>query len=503
MSGSSPDITFMPLNGSMSPALTATHPRAMHLGTPESGRRIRLLVVLKPSTPFSLPCQPLSRDDYCARHATSAAAIERVKTHASRVGLGVERESAEAHMLVLTGTVGSACALFKPDQLHLFQIEKRECLVREGHLHAPHDIADDLVAIMGFDQRTVAKPHFLVRPHASTSATSYTPVQVAQRYGFPAGTGTGQTIGLIELGGGYTDTQMAAYFSSIGVDRTGTLTAVPVSGGSNAPDNDPSGADGEVQLDIQVAGSVAPEANLAVYFAPNQNSGFYEAITAAVHDTTNAPDIVSISWGGPESSWSSQDMNAMDQAFQSAATLGITVFAASGDNGADDGTSAAVVDFPASSPHVVGCGGTSLPKSGTEVAWNDGAQGGSTGGGYSSHFSKPSWQTPNTKTGRGVPDVAGNADPETGYVVMVDGTQTVIGGTSAVAPLWAGLLALCNAASGKKPGLITTALYPAAADFNDITSGNNDGYSAARGWDPVTGLGSPKGAAIAATLAGS
>ena len=209
-------------------------------------------------------------------------------------------------------------------------------------------------------------------------------------------------------------------------------------------------------------------------------------------------------------------MTAFDSAFQAAATMGVTVCVASGDNGSSDGVNDGSdhVDFPASSPHALACGGTSLQASGTtitaETVWNDGAQGGAGGGGVSSVFPLPTWQDglgvtltsggATALTMRGVPDVGGDADPETGYDVRIDGTNTVIGGTSAVAPLWAGLIARINAAKGGPIGFINPLLYPPPSTLNDITSGNNGSYAASSGWDACTGLGSPDGAKVAALL---
>jgi kumamolisin len=249
-----------------------------------------------------------------------------------------------------------------------------------------------------------------------------------------------------------------------------------------------------------------------VYFAPNTDAGFLDAITTAIHDTTNKPSVISISWGGAESTWTSQAMTAMDDAFQAAASLGITVCIASGDNGSSDGVTdgADHVDFPASSSFALACGGTSLKATTTaisgEVVWNDGASGGASGGGVSTFFATPTWQatlsavtTEGTRTPlgmRGVPDVAGNADPETGYEVRVDGTDSVIGGTSAVAPLWAALFTRLNQLSGTPTGLANPKLYQAPTALRDITSGNNGDFAAAAGWDACTGLGSPNGAAL-------
>ena len=348
----------------------------------------------------------------------------------------------------------------------------------------PEMLSGHVLAVLGLDNRPQAKPHFrTATPHATN--ISYTPVQVAELYGFPANADAeGQTIGLIELGGGFREADITAYFKSLG-QTAPNVTAVPVDKGKNAPTT-ASGADGEVMLDIEVAGAVAPGAAIAVYFAPNTDQGFIDAVTTAVHDTTNKPSVISISWGGPESSWTGQATTALDEACQAA-----------------------------SSPHVLACGGTKLTgttaspaKIESEVVWNELSAGeGATGGGVSTVFALPTWQKNSNVPvgGRGTPDVSGDADPSTGYTLRVDGETTVIGGTSAVAPLWAGLIALANAANGQTAGFLNPTLYAAAASgkspFRDITSGNNGAFSAAPGWDPCTGLGSPKGAEIIAALA--
>jgi kumamolisin len=296
---------------------------------------------------------------------------------------------------------------------------------------------------------------------------------------------------------------LTAYFKTLGIPAP-SISAVSVDNGKNAPST-ASSADGEVMLDIEVAASVAPGAKIAVYFAPNTDQGFIDAITTAVHDTTNRPSVISISWGGPESSWTAQSMAALDAACQSAAALGVTITVAAGDDGSTDGGTGNNVDFPASSPHVLACGGTKLVASGatisSEVVWNElASQEGATGGGVSNVFPLPSWQananvpaSSASAGGRGVPDVAGDADPSTGYTIRVDGETEVIGGTSAVAPLWAGLIAVANQQLGSPVGFVQPALYAAkaAAAFNDITQGNNGAFSAGPGWDACTGLGSP------------
>jgi kumamolisin len=267
-------------------------------------------------------------------------------------------------------------------------------------------------------------------------------------------------------------------------------------------------------LDIEIAAAIAPQAKVVVYFAPNTDAGFLNAITTAIHDNQNKPSVISISWGGPESSWTQQSMTVFDQAFQAAAALGVTVCAASGDSGSSDGVSDGHdhVDFPASSPFVLACGGTTVrANNGTissETVWHNGEEG--TGGGVSAFFRQPAWQSGLTtinKNGakqplemRGVPDVAGDADPQTGYDIRVDGVDTVFGGTSAVAPLWAGLIARINSLSHRHAGYINPRIYKNARALNDVLLGDNGDFAAGPGWDACTGMGSPNGTALLATL---
>ena len=461
---------------------------------------IRLTVVLKPAQAFDPQAhaagQGLSREAFATRHASKLDAVDSLMAYAAGFGLTAEVER-DQNTVVLSGTYEQACRAFPPDEIGVFTRGSERFVARSGHLAIPESLAGEIVAILGFDQRPVAQPRF--RP-ALSGAVSYDPVAVARRYNFPTDVdGTGQTIALIELGGGYSDSDVAAYFAAKGITRTGTLVAVPVGGGANSPDGNPNGADGEVQLDIDVAGSVAPGANIAVYFGPNQADGFYQTVKAAVYDKQRSPAVISISWGSPETTWSAQEMDAMDQLFQAAATLNVAVTAASGDNGSTDNSpdGQPTTDFPSSSPSALGCGGTTLPRQGAETAWNN-PGGGATGGGYSKHFSRPAYQAGmNTNSGRGVPDIAGDADPQTGYNVRVDGQAAVVGGTSAVAPLWAALIALLNQKAGRQLGFINPVLYQNPAALTDITSGSNGAYAAGPGWDPVTGLGTPLGDALA------
>jgi kumamolisin len=460
----------------------------------------------------------VSRAEYMRHHAADPEAIKRVKQFARVFNLKVEADPTRVarRTIQLTGTVAEIQQAFGVS-LQQAKIGDAEYRVRQGAIHLPASLLDSVEAVLGLDNRPQAQPHFRVRgrqPETAAAPSSYTPPQVAAAYQFPASaSGAGQTIGIIELGGGYKTADLKNYFTGLGLAAP-SVTAVLVDGGANSPTNANS-ADGEVMLDIEVAASVAPGAKIAVYFTPNTDQGFIDAITTAVHDTTNKPSVLSISWGGPESSWTQQSMTALDAACQSAAALGITITVAAGDNGSSDGATGNNVDFPASSPHVLACGGTKLVASGatitSETVWNETANNeGATGGGVSNVFPLPSWQAnsnvpaPSTATGgRGVPDVAGDADPSTGYSIRVDSQNEVIGGTSAVAPLWAGLIAVANQQLGKQVGFIQPAIYAAkaASAFRDITVGNNGAFSAGPGWDACTGLGSPIASALIPLLA--
>jgi kumamolisin len=463
--------------------------------------RVAAIVSRRAAGPF------LSRDEFAKRHGAEAADLAAVRAFAAARGVAVEQEDAARRTVVLSGTVAQFSAAFGV-QLHRMTHAGRSYRGRTGAIQLPADLSGIVEAVFGLDDRPQASPHFRLRRPAST-AVSYTPPQVASAYGFPAGTGQGQCVALIELGGGFVAADLDTYFKGLGL-TTPSVVAVPVDGGANSPTGDANGPDGEVMLDIEMVGAIAPQANIAVYFAPNTDAGFLDAITTAIHDTTHKPTVISISWGGPESSWTAQAMTSMDEAFQAAATMGITICVASGDSGSSDGVSSGDhVDFPSSSPFALGCGGTSLQARGSsissEVVWNDGADNGASGGGVSSFFALPTWQSglsavdqgqSTTLSMRGVPDVSGNADPETGYDVRIDGTNTVIGGTSAVAPLWAALIARVNQVSGKPAGYVNPQLYQNPKALRDITSGNNGDYDAAVGWDACTGLGSPNGGAL-------
>ncbi len=496
---------------------------AQKLGPSDGNQRIGVSVYLKPKGEGGLV---EGEADHEALRAHLAAHRERAHRHdldaiaswATEHGLLVAEEVPARRFVRLEGKV-SQFEKALGTELHEIEHGGTRFRGRMGPLTAPRAIAAAVESVLGLDNRPVASAKFQIldhkkhKKHAGGGSSAHLPNTLATYYDFPTGvTGSGQTIALIELGGGYETADITAAFKAMGL-KAPAVSSVGVDGGTNTPGGD---ADGEVALDIQVAGGLAPGAKIVVYFAPNTDQGFADAISQAANDATNKPSIISISWGGPESSWTSQSVATMNTAIQDAGTLGVSVFVASGDNLATDGVTdgAAHVDFPASSPYAIGCGGTQLNTSGTtvssEVVWNDGTSG--TGGGFSALAAVPAFQkgvVPSGSKGRGVPDVAGDAAPATGYTIVVDGQTETVGGTSAVAPLWAGLTALVNQSLGKKVGFFLPTVYKNTTGFVDVTSGTNMptgsevGFSAGTGWDACTGLGRPDGKKILAVLQGT
>jgi kumamolisin len=540
--------------------------------------------------------------DQLAGYGADPADVDLVRTELEQRGLTVTDVQAVTRRVKVAGTLGDLSSAFgttlrqvsSPNPSGRGRVTHR---YREGPLYVPALLADVVTAVLGLDTRPQAQPHFRVRSDAAAAAqsTSYNPNQVAAIYDFPANTtGTGQTIAVIELGGGFSTSDLDAYFGGLGI-AVPSITAASVDGASNNP-GDTSGADGEVNLDIDVIGAIAPGAAQVVYFAPNNgDQGFVDAISTAAQ-ASPAPIAISISWGQSEDSWTAQGLASMNSAMSDAAALGISVCVAAGDNGSSDGVSDGQVhvDFPASSPYALACGGTTLVANPTtnaissEVVWNELASNeGATGGGVSDQFALPSWQAsagvparaasqPGSTAasaagaagaavgsaamgsaaggdaedeqhrrhhlfgerrkhhhptgdggtggggtggggsggssgvgGRGVPDVSGNADPVTGYNIYYGGQAQVVGGTSAVAPLWSALIARLAQATGQRFGLIQTPLYAGVsagtdvAGFRDITSGNNGAYSAGPGWDACSGLGTPNGTELLSRLQSS
>jgi kumamolisin len=469
----------------------------------------------------------LSREKFASTYGASPADINKIKSFAKKSKLTVVSSDPARRAVTLSG---SAKALSDAFQVKLMEYEHEHGNYRGriGRIHLPKELSPIVTGVFGLDNRRMARPHIVTGNHSvgmnAKGLSSFTPLQVAELYDFPNGNGdpldgTGQCIGIIEFGGGYNPEDLSAYFKLLNMAGP-SVSSVSVDGVGNDPGSD-SDADGEVALDIEVAGAVAPGAKIVVYFAPFTERGWVDALTTAIHDDVNKPSVISVSWGFAEGEpiqgfeWTRQAVKAVNEALQAAAAMGVTVCVASGDDGSNEqiGDGHAHVDFPAASPFVLGCGGTRLMANGSaiksEVVWNDGPGSGG-GGGISDMNPLPTWQkgivppsvNPEHNIGRGVPDVSGDADPQTGYQIYYGGQSTVVGGTSAVAPLWAGLIARINQKLGTPVGYFNPLLYTKLGSsnaFHDIVQGNNDttgnigGYSAGKGWDPCSGWGSPDG----------
>jgi kumamolisin len=510
---------------------------AHSIGPVPADERFQITVVLRRRAALPLHAvqaalaqrQYLTREQFAQAHGASEEDLDAVADFARKAGMAVVERRPAARSIVLSATSAQVSSAFQTGierVEHAAGISRR----RTAPVLLPPELAGIVEGVFGIEDTPVARPYYrfttppMQAAEARAAAAAFTPPDVATLYDFPQGLdGSGQCIAIIELGGGYRSADLNAYFRSLNLP-TPKVSAVSVDGGRNSPSL-PWSADAEVMLDIEIAGAVAPGASIAVYFAPNSEQGFVDAIAAAVHDSVNKPSVISISWGAPESEWTAQGLQAMDQAFQDAAALGVTVCCASGDAGSSDqnpenGTpdGLAHADFPASSPFVLACGGTRLVADGgaiaTETVWNDDVQTSATGGGVSDVFDLPAWQdsahvprsvNPGGRIGRGLPDVAGNASPATGYRVRVDFLNFVVGGTSAVSPLWAGLIARFNQRLVTPVGWLNPLLYGPVANtgaFHDITAGNNGAYEAAAGWDACTGWGTPVGSKLLAALGG-
>jgi kumamolisin len=519
--------------------------------------RFRVTVMVRPRQPLPAPevltqralsgHPGLSRAEFAAQYGAAPDDLAKVEAWARSQGLNVAETSAARRMVMLEGTVAQFSAAFQVKLDH-YQHPRGRYRGRTGPIHIPAELQPIIEGVFGLDNRPFARPHFRIATPAAAGgpAVTFDPPRVAQLYHFPTGVdGTGQCIGIIELGGGFSDADISAFFGGLGLNAP-QVTAVPVDNAQNTFTGQ--GADGEVALDIQVAGAVAPGARIAVYFTPNDPSGrgFIDAVSAAVNDAVNAPSVISISWGGPDEDPTDNFLMNFEKVLQSAMMMNVTVCTAAGDNGAADETPRDTqgqplwdgqvhTDYPSSSQFALACGGTRLIANGntieSETVWNQGkavfddstgpaGTFGSTGGGVSVAFGVPDYQQnagvpPSLNggnPGRGVPDVAGVADPATGFNIVLNGNGIAVGGTSGVAPLYAGLIALINQKLGRSVGFINPKIYalPAGAHvFRDITGGNNRvtfggvnnlGYDAGPGWDPCTGLGTVDGEELAKHL---
>jgi kumamolisin len=474
--------------------------------------------------------QYLTRQDLAHQAGANPADLDLVEKVAQQHNLVVVHRSAAERSIVLQGKLGDLLNAF-PADVQNYHHASGAYRGRTGVIQIPKELENVVTGVFGFDTRP--KHRSINRLRLSGAAgpgdgNGVPATTFAQRYNFPSQSngvtfdGTGQTIAIVELGGGFRTSDLSAYFNEIG-GTTPTVIAVSVDHANNKPSS-PDSADGEVMLDIEVAGAVAPNAKYAIYFAPNNgDKGFLDAINAAVHDSERNPSVVSISWGSPENSNDQQGNTAYHELFVEAAALGVTICVASGDHGTADEDAThwdnqIHVDHPSVDDMVLSCGGTQIDANNNDVVWNDGTPfdvnvpgggGWASGGGISVTVPVPSYQAnanlpvsiDTGLAGRGVPDIAMSA---TNYFVRVDSSEGASGGTSAVAPLMAALIARLNQAKQKNVGFLNPLLYANVAKgiVHDVTVGTNaitntvKGYTAGPGWDACTGLGTPNGTGI-------
>ncbi|MFZ0513745.1 MAG: S53 family peptidase [Candidatus Nitrosopolaris sp.] len=476
----------------------------------------------------------LNRADFGSEYGASQDDLGNVSDYFRSSGMNILETSAAKRIVKVSGTVKQMNNAFDV-KLGYYRSPRGLYRGREGKLSVPKHLASIIKGVFGTDNRRMARH----RNNGPPGVSALTPLQVAKLYNFPDGSDsvTNQSIGILEFGGGFNLPDIQAFLTELNLPSGTSITAVGMDGVSNNFSSDPNteagGDSEEVMLDIEVAAAIAPGAKIVVYFAPFTEQGWVDAVSTAIHDTANSPSVLSISWGWPELesihqgeanlNWSKAAMNTLSSHFQDAANLGtdaVTVLVASGDNGSADEISdgKAHVDYPASDPWVTACGGTRLSAS-KEDTWNDNSYdpGWATGGGISAVFPLPSWQenkgvppsVNNGKIGRGIPDIAGNASSFSGYYLIINGAQSgPVGGTSAVAPLYAGLVALLNANLGKHVGYLNPILYKLGGTnvFKDINEGISNavngapGYKSGAGWDACTGWGSVDGSNLLKNL---
>jgi kumamolisin len=477
------------------------------------------------------PEKPLTRQQLAEQYGAAPADLDAVVKAFAPFGLKVAEKNAATRTVKLSGTVAAMEQAFQV-KLFNYKHESGDYRGRVGRVSVPSSVKEIVQGVFGLDNRRVVRrrrPHQAAshKPLTSVPSAWYTPSELAAHYNFPSGDGSGQTVGLLEFGGGYFPSDLTEFCKLANIAAPPTVVTLSTDGtATNVKD----GAEGEVMLDIEVVAGVCPKAKIAVYFAQFTEQGWITAVDAAVHDQTNDPGVLSASWGEAEDTdiWTAAAMTQINETLQEAAQIGVTVCIAAGDDGSSDAVADghAHVDFPSASPYVLSVGGTTIPSkeaSGQDIVWREGDglradNGGSTGGGVSTVFPRPAWQSaiqiqplnPSAIVGRCIPDLAANADWNASpYLLCVDGKAQPNGGTSAATPLVAGLLTLINASRGtaQRVGYLTPVLYqtiPSAngtvgsAGCTDVKSGDNNtasigGFSAGPGYDAVSGWGAPNG----------
>jgi kumamolisin len=526
--------------------LVGTHslfqPQRDRIAPVRSDKEITVTVTLRGKDDSNLsPLHSLARVPVKERRHLTVDQTIRAFSHAPKDELAIRRFAREYHLhcsssdseaasMQLRGSVGQFNRAFGVRLFH-YRESKYDSKYHayEEEVTLPAYLEQVVTGVFGLDKHPAGRRPGLSHrmsalgiPPPPVTAKTRKPAEFALLYNFPpTALGRGQSIGLLEFGGGFRHRELNSYFASLGAGAPSILVKeVPPAINQPRGKRGTLNPDTEVYLDIEVAASLAPQALIVVYFGENTEQGWLRTLQAAILDKSHDPSVISISWGQAELEWSPKALVEIDRLFQLAAHRGITICCSSGDNGISElNGHPFTVAFPASSPHVLACGGTRLEvkRSGAreETVWNQWRQFKlASGGGVSNVFPLPPYQEtvklPSSRSnkrdgGRGIPDVSANASSDTGYLIEADNTRMSMGGTSAASPLWAALIARLNEVLETKIGFLTPLLYEmngtAVEAVWDIVNGFNGptrtrGYRARRGWDACTGLGSPDGEKI-------
>ncbi|RKH11245.1 peptidase S53 [Corallococcus praedator] len=523
---------------------------------------VKLTLLLRPAVPLPTvealceepPPRPLTHEEFEAKYGTAKKDLAAVERFAKAFHLRVVSVQRDRGFVQLEGSPTAIRKAFSVD-LKGYQLGKLSFLSHTKPLAMPRPLRGVVEWVFGLDTRPLvthssASPPVPVTQAEDAGLRSYPAAQVARLYRYPPTQGEGQCVGIIELTGGYRQEDLTEYLSWMGVTRE-----APVNVGPNKPTLSVS-SNAEVTMDVELVSSVCPKARVVVYNAGSKDyslGDYHRAFAMAISDRTNRPSVLTSSWSFYEGSLIQPDEEAaFERLFKEAALLGITVCAASGDLGSQvpvkggsptDAITVAAPSYPAASALVLGCGGTTLEADGDRIlheqVWNRlgeamsmGALGftvsaGASSGGVSTMNALPPYQNgmnvpvqvnttwkggvfqlTSRTPGRGVPDVAANADLHTGYQIVFKGQRGVAAGTSAAAPMWAALLTLINEGLGERVGFLNPRLYTlvrqGAPVVHRITRGGNGAYfaSADAVWNACTGLGTPDGEALLAGLRG-
>jgi len=481
----------------------------------------------------------LSYEEFSSRFSSSENHINLIKDFASTVGFIIEEIHTPSATIKLSGTalqINSAFGVILTDYTNT----TTTFISHSGPVNIPSTLHGVVEYVLGLDQSVRIKRNKGTITNASIPQTTGAVAtwQLAAVYNYPGNDANGVTVGIMEWGGGYTQNNLTSTFTQNIPVNGATMPRVPIigvdtvdvftDGGVNDPTE--SGGAPEVMLDIYCVWGSAPLCKMVLYFgygagasSPTAGPNWYNNFNTAIHDTVNNPSVLSTSWGAGENYatdgyWSAGTVSATEAVLAQSVVLGITIVVSSGDNGSTWAGYVPEVEYPASSRYVTAVGGTSIQLTAqnsvtrsSEVVWNG------SGGGQSIYQSLPSWQaglyyttattggsfgSPISLAVRGVPDVAGNSDPYTGYTFYEGSSNSYVqyGGTSAATPMVAGLIARLNALTGKRIGFANPFLYANPSAFYDIVSGYNavyvQGYNSTVGWDAVTGLGVPVGTSL-------